>query len=84
MKKLLGVLGVIGACALCCSVPFALPMLGAALVSGAGFGLGWAIALSAALLVAGTGALIWRVRRKRTDATSCSMSACDAKPTKCC
>ena len=82
MKKVLGVFGLVGACALCCSIPVATSMLGAALLSGTGFTLGWDVALGGAALAAAIGAAIRRARRARAAECSCPPMSCGSAVTK--
>ena len=84
-KPLFAALGVAGACAACCAIPLALPLLGgtavAALVAAWGLDLGtnidWTVA---AIFAAGSaGFLIWSRRRpqaacdKNGTSTSCTL-----------
>ena len=65
MKPLLALLGVGAACAACCAIPVALPLIGGLAVSGAlGIIAGWQLALGAGALavIAGTA---WHLRRRR-------------------
>ena len=64
MKPLLALLGVGAACAACCAIPLALPLIGGLAVSGAlGAIAGWQLALGAGVLAAIAGAA-WRLRRR--------------------
>jgi hypothetical protein len=65
MKPLLALLGVGAACAACCAIPLALPLIGGLAVSGAlGAIAGWPLALGAGALAA-IAAAAWHLRRRR-------------------
>lgn len=88
-KPLLATLGVAGACAACCAIPLAVPLLGGLSVAGL-VALDWTGLVSvaaapvgaaiAATLLAG-GALWWHKRRKAT--ASCAAPAHGAAPASC-
>lgn len=83
MKKILSVLGIVGACALCCAIPLAIPLLGAAVASGAGLALGWDVALCGAILVVGAaGVMLWYRRAEKAKAAGCG-PACGADGKQC-
>lgn len=78
-KPFLAVFGVAGACAACCAIPLAIPLLGGLSLAGAGF-MSWeTLAAGPAILPLGVGALaaavligIWFMQRRK--------SACLVKP----
>ena len=78
-KPLLGLLGIGAACAACCAIPLALPLL-------AGFGLagfslaglaapafGWIAGLAAATALLASGIYLWR--KRQAAPASCSVDA---------
>lgn len=86
MKTVLGVLGLTAACAACCAIPIALPMLAGLASSGAGLAAwGWP---AAAALLAATGAvgmaIVLRNRKRAQErmkvatAGTCGCSTSDA------
>ena len=71
MKKVLGLLGVVAACGVCCAVPLLLPMLGGLAVGGAGLAMGWElVGLGAAVFALVVLALVQR--RRRQNARLCA------------
>lgn len=86
-KKILGALGLVGACAACCAIPFAIPFLGAMVLSGAtAFGMGLDTIVCAAVLLLAAGAVVvWYRRGLRAKATACAApGACGAEAGKKC
>lgn len=68
-KPLLGTIGVVGACAACCAIPLAVPLLGGASLATAFAAVEWNLwrlgtELAIVLLVVGTGLLAWTWRRR--------------------
>ena len=68
-KPLLGTIGVVGACAACCAIPLAVPLLGGASLATALAAVEWNLwrlgtELAIVLLVVGTGLLAWTWRRR--------------------
>lgn len=79
-KPLLASIGVIGACAACCAIPIALPVLSGLSAAGFAGALGWpqlsggalaGLTLGAAA-AAGAGA-VWFTRRAKPQAPSCAL-----------
>lgn len=84
MKKVLGALGIVGACALCCAIALAIPFLGAMVVSGTGFAMGWDVALCAGVLLLGVGGLLmWNRRSAREKANGCAANGCGVHGKQC-
>nr|WP_297351585.1 hypothetical protein [uncultured Caldimonas sp.] len=80
MRPLLALLGVGAACAACCAIPLALPMIGGLAVSGVlGVAGGWPLAL-AALALGAMAAAVWHVRRRRR---ACAIPAGPQKSSDC-
>jgi Na+-driven multidrug efflux pump len=86
MKKVgLATLGVVGACAACCAIPLAIPIIGALSVSGLSFltvdqfllgptGIAVAVAISLAAVV---GVGVWYVgQRRKQESTAQNRAAC--------
>lgn len=77
-KSLLGLLGIGAACAACCAIPLALPLLagfGLAGFGAAGFAIpdfGWIAGIAAATVLLASGIYLWR---KRQAAPACSVDA---------
>lgn len=70
-KPLLGTIGVVGACAACCAVPLAIPLLGGASLATAFAAVQWNLwrlgaELGAVMLAVGSGLLAWTWMRRRT------------------
>ena len=88
-NKALAALGVVGACAACCAVPLAVPLLGGATVSGLALlgiaqlplGVVDAVLIAVAGGVAAIGAGVWFLRQRRkhgakgTEGASCTVGA---------
>lgn len=78
-KPALAALGVAGACAACCAIPLALPLVGGlATVALTGLGTslfftdyGWVLAAAVLALAGVAGALVWR--RLRRQPTACAV-----------
>lgn len=87
MKRLLAVFGVAVACAACCAIPLALPMLAALAASGLGLAtLGWPTAVVLLLATAALGLAIALRNRRTTRAravASASAGACGCSPSSC-
>ena len=80
MKALIPLLGVGAACAACCAIPLALPLVGGLAVSGAiGAVAGWQLALGATALMAAL-ASGWHLLRRRR---ACSIDRMPARLTGC-
>ncbi|MCM5681428.1 hypothetical protein M8A51_18020 [Schlegelella sp. S2-27] len=70
MKPLLALLGVGAACAACCAIPLALPLIGGVVASGVlGVTAGWQWAALGAAALAAIAATAWRMRRRRPACT---------------
>lgn len=85
-KTALAALGVAGACAACCAIPIALPLVGGLSVVGlTGLGTslfladhGWLLAAGVLGLAGVVGVLVWR--RLRPKPSACARSACGCAP----
>jgi hypothetical protein len=79
-KPLLAGIGVVGACAACCAVPLALPLLSGLSAAGLAGVIGWdwfsaGAAVGAAIAAAGVaaGLGVWMIRRRRPAGPSCAV-----------
>lgn len=69
MKQTMTFLGLAGACAACCAVPFVLPLLGAGALGAAWLSPELALGLAAALIAAGVAISVSRQRKAKAAAS---------------
>jgi|APTNR8051073442_1049403.scaffolds.fasta_scaffold67185_2 hypothetical protein len=87
MKKVWAVFGVAAACAACCTIPLALPLLAGLTVSGLGLAtLAWQAAAAVLTATAALGIAIVlhnRGRARAREAAAASGAACGCPPSSC-
>lgn len=79
-KTLLAGVGVVGACAACCAIPLALPILSGLSAAGFAGALGWdqlsgaaAIGLAVGAAAAAGGLALWLAKRAKPEPPSCAI-----------